>query len=64
MGYFEYFDIKHSDTRYKHLGEFIEEFDKNILNFSDLMTKVTHGNKCRRLVGGILYDIYDDYPNQ
>ena len=40
MGYFEYFDIKHSDPRYKHLGEFIEEFDKNILKFSDLCDEI------------------------
>ena len=31
-------------------------------NLSDLMTKVTHGAKRRRLVGNILYDIYDDHP--
>ncbi len=31
-------------------------------NQSDLlMTKVTSGTKRRRLVGGILYDIYDDH---
>jgi hypothetical protein len=29
---------------------------------SDLMTKVTHGGKHHRLVGNILYDIYDDHP--
>ena len=29
-------------------------------NLSDLMTKPTFGAKRRRLVGGILYDIYDD----
>lgn len=40
MGYFEYFDIKHGDPRYKHLGEFIEEFDKNILKFSDLCDEI------------------------
>jgi hypothetical protein len=33
-------------------------------NLSELMTKVTHGSKCRQLVGNILYDIYDDHPNQ
>ena len=33
-------------------------------NSSDLMTKVTYGAKRRRLVGGILYDIYDDHPKQ
>jgi hypothetical protein len=31
-------------------------------NLSDLMTKVTRGSKRRRLVGNILYDIYDDHP--
>lgn len=31
-------------------------------NHSDLMTKTTSGAKRRRLVGGILYDIYDDHP--
>ena len=40
MGYFEYFDIRHQDPRYKHLGEFIEEFDKNILKFSDLLNEI------------------------
>jgi hypothetical protein len=33
-------------------------------NLSDLMTKVTHGGKHHRLVGKILYDIYDDHPKQ
>jgi len=40
MGYFEYFDIKHSDPRYKFLGEYIKQFDKNILKFSDLMNEI------------------------
>jgi hypothetical protein len=40
MGYFEYFDIKHQDPRYKHLGEFFREFDKNILKFSDLCDEI------------------------
>ncbi len=31
-------------------------------NLSDLMTKVIHGAKCRRLVGNILNYIYDDHP--
>jgi hypothetical protein len=26
------------------------------------MTKVIYGTKRRKLVGNILYDIYDDYP--
>ena len=47
MGYFEYFDIKHQDPRFKHLGEFIEEFDKNILKFSDLLNEIwKHRENC------------------
>ena len=46
------------------MGESAITHFKTGFNFSDLMTKVTHGNKRRRLVGGILYDIYDDYPKQ
>jgi hypothetical protein len=38
--YFEYFDIRHTDPKYKHLGEFFREFDKNILKFSDLMNEI------------------------
>lgn len=40
IGYFDYFDIRHGDPRFKHLGEFIDEFDKNILKFSDLMNEI------------------------
>ena len=40
LGYFEYFDIRHQDPRFKHLGEFIKEFGKNILKFSDLMNEI------------------------
>ena len=40
LGWFEYFDLKHRDPRYKNLGEHIKEFDKNILNFSDLLKEV------------------------
>lgn len=40
IGYFEYFDIRHKDPKFKHLGEFIKEFDKNILKFSDLMNEI------------------------
>jgi len=47
MGYFEYFDIRHQDPRYKHLGEFIDLFDKNILNFSDLLNEIwKNRDKC------------------
>jgi hypothetical protein len=40
LGYFEYFDIRHQDPKFRHLGEFMEEFDKNILKFSDLMSEI------------------------
>jgi hypothetical protein len=40
IGYFEYFDIRHSDVKFKYLGEFIKEFDKNILKLSDLLNEI------------------------
>jgi len=40
LDWFRYFEIKHRDPRFKHLGEFIKEFNKNILNFHDLMNEV------------------------
>jgi len=40
IGHFNYFKIKHRDPRYKHLGEYIKEFDKNLLFFSDLMSEI------------------------
>lgn len=40
IGYFEYFDIRHQDPRFKHLGEFFNDFDKNILKFSDLLNEI------------------------
>jgi hypothetical protein len=44
------------------MGESLIAHIKSEDNLSDLMTKVTHGAKRRRLVGNILYDIYDDHP--
>jgi hypothetical protein len=40
IGYFEYFDIRHRDPKFKFLGEYFKEFEKNILKFSDLMNEV------------------------
>ncbi len=40
LGYFEYFDLKHKDIRFKNIGEHIKEFNKNILTFSDLLNEV------------------------
>jgi hypothetical protein len=44
------------------MGESLITHIKSEDNLSDLMTKVTHRAKRRRLVGNILYDIYDDHP--
>lgn len=38
--YFLYFDIKHSDPRFKNLGEYIRELDDNFLYFSHLMASI------------------------
>lgn len=40
IDYFDYFNIKHQDPRFKHLGEFFKEFNKNILKFPDLMNEI------------------------
>lgn len=45
--YNEYYDLKHRDFRFKNLGEHIKEFNKNILNLSDLLSEVwKHRDKC------------------
>jgi hypothetical protein len=44
------------------MGESLITHIRSEDNLSDLMTKVIHGTKRRRLVGNILYDIYDDHP--
>jgi hypothetical protein len=33
-------------------------------NLSDLMTKVTYGQKHHHLVGSVPFDIYDEHPNK
>lgn len=38
--WFEYFDIKHNDPKFKNLGEYLEEFDKNIVLFSDFLNQI------------------------
>lgn len=37
LTYFEYFDIKHPDPRFKHLGEYIEVIDNNIIKLDELI---------------------------
>ena len=38
--YFDYFNIRHMDRSYQHLGENFKELGKNILLFSDLMNEI------------------------
>ncbi len=40
LRYFEYFDIRHRDPKFKHLGEYMKEFEKNVLKFSELMNEI------------------------
>jgi hypothetical protein len=40
LGWFEFFDLKHRDKKFNNLGEYIKEFDKNILWLSDLLNEI------------------------
>ena len=42
------------------MGESLTSHISTHDNYSDILTKVTYGQKRRNLVGGVLYDIYDD----
>jgi hypothetical protein len=44
------------------MGESLITHIRTENNHSDLMTKTTSGAKRQRLVGSILYDIYDNDP--
>ncbi len=33
-------------------------------NLADFLTKTTSGAKCRKLVSGVVHDIYNDFPKQ
>jgi hypothetical protein len=44
------------------MGESLITYIKSEDNLSDLMAKVTYDAKRGKLVGNILYDIYDDHP--
>ena len=45
------------------MKEFLATHISTVWNWADLLTKVCTGAKRRRLVGGVLYDIYDDHTN-
>lgn len=40
LSWFGYFEVKHIDPKFQHLGEYFKEFDKNIVYFSDFLTEV------------------------
>jgi len=46
------------------MGEILTTHIKTDNNLSDFMTKMTFGQKCRHLVGSVLYDLYDDYHDR
>lgn len=37
LTWFGYFELKHRDPRFRHLGEYIKEVDENVLYLSDLL---------------------------
>ncbi len=44
------------------MGESLISHLRTWFNISDILTnKVTSGAKCHRLIGNVLYDIYDDH---
>ncbi len=46
------------------MGETLLMHIRNGENLADSLTKTTSGAKCRKLVSGVVYDIYDDFPKQ
>lgn len=40
INWFDYFEIKHKDPKFKNLGEYFKEFDSNIVYFSDFLDAV------------------------
>jgi len=47
LSYFEFFDIKNRDVRFKNIGEHIKEFDKNILKLHELLNEIwKHRDTC------------------
>ena len=46
------------------MGESLITHIKTDDNLSDFLTKTTSGAKCRKLVSGVVHDIYDDFSKQ
>ena len=45
------------------MGELLISHLRTWFNLSDFLTKVTNGAKRRRLIGNVLYDMYDDHDS-
>jgi hypothetical protein len=45
------------------MGETLLTHIKTGDNLADFLTETTSGAKCRKLVSGVVYDIYDDFQN-
>jgi hypothetical protein len=46
------------------IGETLLMHIKTGENLADFPTKTTSCAKCRKLVSGVVHDIYNDFPNQ
>ena len=46
------------------MGESLITHIKTDDNLSDFLTKTTSGAKCRKLVSGVVHDVYDDFTKQ
>ncbi len=46
------------------MGETLLAHIRNGENLADFLTKMTSGAKRRKLVSGVVHDIYDDFPKQ
>ena len=63
LDYFNYFKIIHNDEKFKHLGEFIQEFDKNIKTLHDLLTSIWKNKDVCLLDGERVENEWNDIKN-
>lgn len=63
LDYFNYFKIIHNDEKFKHLGEFIQEFDKNIKTLHDLLTNIWKNKDVCLLDGERVENEWNDIKN-
>ncbi len=46
------------------MGETLLTHIKTRQNLADFLTRTTSGAECRKLVSGVVHDIYDNFPKQ